>query len=350
MARKPTEQLSLRFYEPNQPKVHSVPAAALAQSVDALQRLIWLLALRHEGHAPGQRIRPSAELQRRYQLRCELPAEGSYLAPVRIEGAELLGPADIAVVTRELAQLLSAVGLTSESEVEAAIPDETWRRFALEAVERLAPQRTTGVELEIRQGITSLLDTKKSRPFVERVRRNPTRERVAGAIVGDFKRIDFAKQEITLLHRTSSRELTGQYNSAIEEALLENPRATLIAYGTVVKNSQGQPTSLDTIDRIEAVELGTYDVTSFLNDNIKVLPGERLRAELSFDESDLMFEARIASLKVDVFSETYDGLLNAIRSELAMLWKRYAKADDKKLTPAARELKKRLHAAFSEEE
>ena len=121
MTRKSADPLSLRFYEPAKPGAHTVPAAALAQSLDALQRVIHLLAMRQEGRAPGRRIRPSAELQARYQLVCELPGPGSFVAPVHIAGAGLLSTTEIPAVMGELSKVLAAVGKTSEADLEETI-------------------------------------------------------------------------------------------------------------------------------------------------------------------------------------------------------------------------------------
>jgi hypothetical protein len=71
----PSDELLLRFYEPEAPGSHWVSAAALAQALDALQRLVHLTAMRLEGRTPGRRIRPSADIQARYRLICELPKE-----------------------------------------------------------------------------------------------------------------------------------------------------------------------------------------------------------------------------------------------------------------------------------
>ena len=43
-----------------------------------------------------------------------------------------------------------------------------------------------------------------------------------------------------------------------------------------------------------------------------------------------------------------DGVTDALADELALVWKRYAKAPDKKLTPAAKALKYRMLATFRE--
>ena len=145
MSRKPSDQLNLRFYEPKRHRSSTVPAAALAQSLDALQRVILLLAMRRDGYTPGRRVRPPANLQHRYRLVCALPTAGSFVAPVQIEGAELLSPAETASLVKEVSNVLAAVGRASEADLEGYLADETWRRFALEAIERLIPDRSSGV-------------------------------------------------------------------------------------------------------------------------------------------------------------------------------------------------------------
>jgi hypothetical protein len=348
MARKSSEHLLLRFYAPKTPNTHTVSAVALAQSLEALQRLVLILAMRHEGHAPGQRIRPSVDTQARYQLLCELPVVGSFMAPVRIAGAALLSPSDIPAVTTELVRLLTAIGNRSEADLEASIPDETWRRFALDALERLSPPVSTGVELEILNGKAPVFSTVLARPFVERVIRAPTRHKAPGAIVGTFKRIDFVKREITLRHLASSREISGGYSDYVEQALLENPRALLIAYGTIVRNAQGRPISIDTIERIEAVNLDPMRITEFTLGNSTILAREPVQADVTFDEADAIFEAELASLKIKVFSESFSGLRDAVLDELAVVWQRYAQEHNSKLTEQALVLKKRMLDAFKE--
>lgn len=348
MPREPHESLNLRFYEPEKPRAHSVPAIALSQSLEALQRVVHLLAMRREGHAPGRRLRPSAELQTRYQLVCDLPTDGSYMAPVRVEGAGLLGASEIPLLVKELCGLLSAIGNASEPDLEISIADETWRRFALEALERLAPPRATGVELEILVNSTPLMDTVKARPFIERIMRAPTRHRAPGVVIGEFKRIDFMKREITIRHLKTARDLSGVYSDYVEENLLEHPRATILVYGTIVRNAQGRPTSIDHVERIEAVDLDPVSIRDFVVGNVKVLALQELTAIISFDESELLFTAEIPSLRLSVHSESRALLDDAITDELELLWKRYAKAPDDTLTRAAQVLKGRLLVAFEE--
>lgn len=325
-----------------------MPAAALAQSLDALQRVILLLAMRLEGHAPGKRVRPSTSMQDRYKLVCDLPLKGSYVTPVRIQGSGLLGASDVAAISSEVAKLLSAVGNSSEAELEGSIADETWRRFALEALERLAPPRSTGTELEVLRGRTRLLDTVSARPFIEQIMRKTKRHRAPGVVLGEFKRIDFMKRELIVRHLQSARDLAGRYNDYVEDALLEHPRAMLLVFGTITRDVSGAPTSIDDVERIEAVDMDPIGVASFDVGNQTISASQEVFASVSFDETDAVFSAEIPSLRLSVHAENRETLVDALHDELALVWKRYAKVEDAKLTPAAQALKARLLLAFEE--
>lgn len=133
-----------------------------------------MIAMRHDGRTPGRRIRPSADIQNRYRLVCEPAQAGSYIAPVRIEGAGLLASVDTEGVFGDLKALLEAVGEEDEAALAAVAPDEVWRRFYLEALDRLSPPPISGTELEITHAGKSVLRTPESRIFVERLVRSTT--------------------------------------------------------------------------------------------------------------------------------------------------------------------------------
>ena len=338
--------LILRFYDPKRPGVHTTPVSALAQSLEALQRLVHLTAMRREGRTPGRRIRPSADIQARYRLVCDIPTEGSYISPVRIEKAELAGLADTADIMNEVERLLEAVGFGDQNRFAATVPDETWRGFVLDALERVVPPPIAGVELEIRRSGRSLLNTVSARSFVERLARDTARKVVRGSVVGEFKRIDFARQELTIRHAETGRDLSCQYEVHVEESLLDHPRDLLLVFGSVTRDAEGQPLSIEDVDHIEPVDLSPLPVGPVAVGNVTVTPTETLSASVSFDESDAVYVADISPLNVSVFAETREMLTFALEDEIALLWKRYANAPDAKLTPAAQALKRRTLQAF----
>lgn len=342
--------LLLRFYEPKRPDAHTTSASVLAQSLDALQRLVYLIAMRRNGRIPGRRIRPPAEFQTRYRLVCNLPKPGSYISPVRIEGVDLLSQEETAAVANEVDVLLTAVGKNDENAFAKTVPDETWRRYYLDSIARIVPPLSSGTELEISGMKGVLVDTSKVRPFIDRLARAPFHVSVRGSLVGEFKRIDFMRQEITILHKETGRELGCRYEQHVEESLLDHPRDLLLVFGTVTRDADGRPQSIDSVDLIEPVNLDPEEIETVNVGNIKIVPKEKILAEVSFDETDTVYIATIPAIGISVFAEKREGLREALDDEIALLWKRYATAPDDKLTRASQALKRRILDAFRGDE
>lgn len=339
-------ELSLKFYERGRPDVHSVAAAALAQSLDAFQRLVHLTAMRREGRTPGRRVRPTSDIQARYRVVCDVPSPGSYIAPVRLSAHDLLTPADSAVVFSEVGELLAAVGRQDESWILKRLPDPTWRRFSLDAIERLAPPATTETELEIHRAGIRIVDTGAVRNFVEKLARDTTKSEMRECVVGQFKKIDFVTRQITIRHLRTGRDLTCTYEQLVEDTLLDHPRDTLLVFGTVTRDASGQPESIGEVDHIEVVDEEPISIAAVQVGNDTIEPIEPISADVKFDESESLYTATLAGLSVSTFAETREGLADAVESELALLWRRYASEQDVRLTPAAQTLKRRMQKAF----
>lgn len=66
----------------------AVPASVLIQTLEGAQRAIWLIALAKEQKDIKSRARIPAEIEQRYQLKCEVPQSGSYLLPTFVESVQ----------------------------------------------------------------------------------------------------------------------------------------------------------------------------------------------------------------------------------------------------------------------
>ena len=64
--------------------------------------------------------------------------------------------------------------------------------------------------------------------------------------------------------------------------------------------------------------------------------------------ADGIHTVRAEKIGLDAFAETRAGLADEVRTQLAMLWKEYALADDAELTESARRVKRNLLATFEE--
>ena len=71
---------------------HTVPASALVQAVQALQRAIHLLAFAHEGRDFKERLRVGPELDRKYAVIFKVPQDGGYDIPYVIGNTARIPP------------------------------------------------------------------------------------------------------------------------------------------------------------------------------------------------------------------------------------------------------------------
>ncbi|MDE0207794.1 MAG: hypothetical protein OXP66_17400, partial [Candidatus Tectomicrobia bacterium] len=125
--------------------------AVLTQSLQALQRIVHLLGMRHEGREIRQRARPSDEIERRYGVLCQLPKPGSYVAPVMIGDTSrgLFGADAVEAVTEELHVLLAAIKNQDGNRLREVLPDPSYRVAILEAFRKMTPPKRAGIEVAL---------------------------------------------------------------------------------------------------------------------------------------------------------------------------------------------------------
>lgn len=339
------QALTLQFVDTNFPEAHFAPAGAVAQSMEALQRLVLLLAMRREGHTPGKRIRPSADLQKRYRLVLGVPEPGSLMLPVRMARAQVLFEPQVPEVLSDLGALLAAGEGDDAEAFRRTVSDETWQRVILDALERLAPHPNFGVELTLAQSGRPICHAARLRNFSERLLRAPS---ASGrqAIVGTLSEISFEQRRMKVRHRSSKRVLTCYYEDEVEASLLEHPRDDVIIFGIMSLNGAGEVEQINQVDHIEPVDLSPVTVSELLHGNEWIKARQVLNAVVEFNEDEILYEASIEELGLATFAETRELLESAISDELSMLWRRYALADDDALTKKAQALKRRMLASF----
>lgn len=347
MATHDIDLLQLRFVDQDDPEGHFVSVAAFVQALEAMQRLTFVLAMRREGRTPGKRVRPSADIQQRYRLICELPESGSYVSPIRVQGAELLGDAESSAIMRQLHDVLEAAGQESEAKLRNLVPDRQWRRFVLESIESMAPRPNHRTSLEIYYGDSMLVSAKRARAFAERTLKSPEPGEERSALVGTLKEIDFERQLFKIRHEESARIVSAFYDPSIEESLLEHPRDSLVVFGIITLNADGLVESISDVDHVEEFDRSPISIATVkLNETETLQPSEDVIATVGFDEQSALYTAVIPEINVDVFSEDRAELEELVAVEIGMLWKNYAVAEDSSLTVSAQALKKRLTSRF----
>jgi hypothetical protein len=138
-----------------------LPAEALVQALDGLQRAIFLLGMAAEGNEVSQRARASQAVQRRYAVICDLSRSGSYIQPYTIGSGrvDLFDGELVAKVTADHVNVLEAVNRADERRLRQIIPDSYYRRNVIHALRNMQPAARLGMVLRIESdGGARLLD------------------------------------------------------------------------------------------------------------------------------------------------------------------------------------------------
>lgn len=91
-----------------------------------------------------------------------------------------------------------------------------------------------------------------------------------------------------------------------------------------------------------------HDLIEFSVNGITMRPRRSARISPIFGSENGLLTARLDKIGLDAFAATRKELADEVRSQLAMLWKEYALADDAELTESARKVKRNLLASFEE--
>ena len=332
----------------------SVPAAVLTQTLQAFQRAVHILGMRHEGKDVNQRLRIPADVEARYALICQIPASGSFISPVKIgdEAHDVYDAASVAIVARQLQEVLRAVEEQSEQRIRASLPDPVFRGPVLEALGRMAPPKKFGVEVELlnRPG-SKLFAPRAAGEFLGRLsKRQPTDPAVAsmtvGSIIGRLASIDFDDHSFQLYHPATKRELRCSYHDDIEDTLLGNPRELIQVIGRVTVNDAGDPEKVAEVEKVLEIDLSPIPVSCFVSGGQKIATLRPLHFTPKLDDTGQYYCIEGESFGIDLMAGTREEIETDLYQELDVLWRQYACQDSARLTKSADDLKRRLLAAF----
>jgi len=327
----------------------AAPAAVVAAALGAMQRLAHLIGMQHEGRELVHRARAPASVQARYAVMCGVPEQGCLLEPVRIAPliSDLVADQAAERAGQTLKRFFGAVRTQDATAISEAAPDGGYRRLMLTELLNMAPPADSGVTLDILDNKGCLaVSPGAARSYVEIMLRPPRSVDREGVLTGWLNEIDFASRKLLLLETSSQRKLTCLYEEAVEPMLLDNPRELIQVHGTIVRDAEGRPESIQDVRLVQALDLSPcrFDQLFLGNEEVRFDPPLDLIVE--FDATTGMLSAADPDLGIDAYGETREILQASVRSELDTLWRFYANADPEVLTEDAVELRSRLITRF----
>ncbi len=342
--------LQFRFSRPGD-ETPAVPASVLIQTLEGAQRAIWLIALASENKDVKSRARIPAEIEQRYQLKCEVPQTGSYLLPAFVDSVQpkLATMDQVAVVLGKFESVAVALSHEDRDSVAALLPDSAIRRRVIDAFQQLAPRPGSGWRLDLAKNGTTvrLDDTWQSsiRRMYALTETEPDRETINGELI----EINFADRQITIVPVGSNRRLQITYPEDLEDVLLENRRSLIQVTGRVLRDENEEVKKMFDLESIGPLDLSPLEITEVEHRGVRLRLREPLHLEPRLGvENPHFLTVEDPRLGLDAFAGTVSELVDEVNESLVVGWRNYAQAADEELSQKAIELKHSLLAAMDE--
>ena len=342
--------LQFRFSRPGD-ETPAVPASVLIQTLEGAQRAIWLIALAQENKDVKSRARIPAEIERRYQLKCEIPTSGSYLLTTVVESVQpqLATMDQVASVLTTFESVASALQRQDKREVAHELPDSAIRRRVVDAFQQLAPKPGSGWRLDLAKNgtVVSLGDNWQStiRRMYALAEPEPDRETINGELI----EINFADRQITIVPVGSNQRLPITYPEDLEDVLLENRRSLIQVTGRVLRDENERIKKMFDLESIVPLDLSPLEISEVEHGGIRLRLRQPLHLQPRLGEENPHFlTVENSSLGLDAFAGTVSELVEEVAENLVVGWRNYAQAPDPELSPKARDLSYVLLAAMDQ--
>ncbi len=341
------DDIELKFDGGTIAALGGAPAETVINALSALQRIAYLIGMKTEGRAFGQRAKPSTSVRRELAIICKAPIPGSHIQPVTLGSRAGEFSAEAFNARRNLLEVLDAFNSGDEDSVRAAIPDPRERWFLAQAATGLVPDEASGIQLTIRTASADHFNFRadKARSVIESLRSGGPPKPGKQRILFNLRAIDFTNSTV-VLKPSEGKIVRIQYPALVEQMLQANPRKRIFIKGQPSVNAAGYLIGFDEIDSIGEFGPTAYPLFEFMSDGKRIATEKPIHVAASYEYEDRLFVFQDASLGVDAWAESYEDLLQSVLDELDVLWRNYALAPDEDLAADAIEIKRTLNGRF----
>lgn len=346
-AEKKTD-LQLRF-QGNTAEYHEIPAEVLADSIEALQKIIYILAMEHEGRYVKERLRFSNEMASRYTVLCQIPEPGSYAQPFHISALkdDLTSVEDTSIVEDLFVKILSFLSERDVDGLMSVVSDSKLRMSLINTFRSMVPKVGSGFSLLVervtnnRDLQTFVLDSKAAL-YLREIAEKADHKNIRQTVTGRLEKIDFGERKVTIIYAPTNRELSCTYDDGIEEMLLENRRELVQVTGVVTLDGLDNPQRMTDVNLISYLDLTPFEISQFeIYDEIFQFK-QATSLDITLDESEQLLVIEDEAISLNVFAQTREELWEDLKEQIWILWHEYALGDDDELSPFALKLKERL--------
>ena len=341
------DDLQLRFTGDTVEQFHGAPAEAVIASLNALQRMAFILGTKATGRALGQRLKPSVLVRHVYAVICRVPIPGSHIQPFNIVSSLQTHVGEAAAARVRLLQTLEAFDSGKQEMLESVLPSARERWFMAGAVEGLLPTDSTGLQITIKSGSSEKISfsAERARILVAKYLSAPPPPPEVEAIDGLLHTIDYARTIITI-KPDASRAVRIDYPDKIEGWLQINVRRLMRLSGDPRINNAGDITGFDRVVLLTELNWSLDPIIEFKSGTDTLVAKEPVEIFVSYDFEYDTFCIQDETLGIETVGSDYTKLRKSVLEDLDVLWQNYALAPSENLALDAIKAKDALNARF----
>lgn len=346
VAEKP-DDIELKFDGESVRRLNGAPADAVIASLNALQRMVYIIGMMSEGRILSERLKPTAKVRQEFAIVCRAPEKGSHVQPFNVASQSgAFTPAAIAA-REKLLKTLNAFDSGNEQLVDQVLPNARERWFMAKAALGLLPPQDSDIEVTVRVGSRGRFNFKaeRARALLTKYKTGSPPEINEEVVAGKLQAIDFSRTILTI-KPSSQSALRIDYPLPLEDWLKSNVRRRLKISGSPKVDQKGDVSSFKEIFTVTELEPTLEPIARF-NAGLEIVGTNRtLSIPITVNWKDRIFVFQDRVLGIDAFALTYDKLRASVLDELDILWRHYALAPDDDLDAEAQTVKAALLSRF----
>ncbi|WP_439492303.1 hypothetical protein [Bosea sp. (in: a-proteobacteria)] len=341
------DDIELKFDGDPVKRLDGAPADAVIASLNALQRMIYIIGMRSEGRTLSERLKPTAKVKREYAVVCRAPISGSHVQPFNVASQSGQYTASAVAAREKLLKTLKAFDSGKEELVEQALPNARERWFMAKAALGLIPPEDSGLEVTVRTGSRGPFSFKadRARIILSKYQTGNPPDADEDIIAGKLRAIDYG-QTILTIKPSHDPAFRMDYPLLLEKWLQANVRRRLKFSGKPKINQKGDVSSFKDVYFATELEPTLEPIHEFRAGTQNIQATRPLSIPVTVDWQDRVFAFRDKELGIDAYAESYSDLRQNVLDELDVLWRQYALAPNDELDSEAQLVKVALLARF----
>jgi hypothetical protein len=352
MKRDTEANIDLHFY--SSMMEGSIDVSTLSQSIEAIQKIIYLLAMESKGLEFDQRARTPESIVSVFSLKCQIPKSGCYEFPMTLAYPQDMLPNVLSIpsVIIKLEKILGILVSGTLNNIQDTIISYAFREKIFDELKQLLPRKNSSWKLGIQinnKNINEFTDfhSKKVIFWIKSDKNLDT----SNSIMGEILAVNFNDKTIKIRDNTTGRRVACSYSEKDEESLLSLRRNLVQFFGTVNRDQSGIPISIDEIVSFEKIRYEPIVIDEFTHLDLHLIANNKITLPVMIDpDTNQQYMVIDKDLGINVYGNKYVELEAEIKEQIYFLWKEYACCIDSELTKEAREIQINLKKTFSEEE